>query len=236
MNKKRIFLTVLALVLVCALSIMGTVAYLTNTTETVTNTFVAAGGGQLIDPDGEDNDSESEEDNGFIKLQEHGVTKNDNGQYTLNGEVVQSNEYEIMPGMVIPKDPYITIQGKTETPAYLYVEVINGFGEDVVAADTLKIDIANWLKLDVEDREIYVYTAGGEKAAILTSDITDNLYIIEDNKFTINPELDPTTIPEAGQTLVFNAFLAQASIGEVTDPAEIFTTCFSTSTSAPETP
>lgn len=225
MNKKRTLLTVLAMVLICAMSIMGTVAYLTNTTETVTNTFVAAGGGQLIDPDGGDDDPETV---GAIKLQEHGVTKNDNGQYALNATVGQGNRYEILPGMVIPKDPYITLTGKTDVPAYLYVEVINGFGEDIVQADSLIIDPENWLKLNVTGREIYVYTAGGASAAILTEDIDGNLYIIKDNKFTINPELEEITIADPGETLTFNAYLAQASIGEVTDPAVIFTTCFST--------
>ncbi len=225
MNRKKLLLSVLALVLVCAMSVMGTVAYLTNTTETLTNTFVAAGGGQLIDPDGDD-DKPGTEDDGAIKLQEHGVTLNANGQYALNSTVVQANKYEILPGMVIPKDPYITLTGKTEVPAYLYVEVVNGFGENVVEAGSLKIDAANWLKLNVAGREVYVYTAGGSSAAILTSDIEGELYIIENNCFTIDTQLDPTAIAEPGETLVFNAYLAQASIGEVSDPTSIFTTCF----------
>ena len=52
MNKKRTLLTVVALILVCVLSVMGTLAYLEAKTTTVTNTFVAAGGpGPFIDDD-----------------------------------------------------------------------------------------------------------------------------------------------------------------------------------------
>jgi len=55
MNKKKVFLAVLALILVCSLSVAGTLALLTASqsgNQAVINTFVAAGDGEIIDPDG----------------------------------------------------------------------------------------------------------------------------------------------------------------------------------------
>lgn len=228
--KKRIFLTALALILVCALSIMGTVAFLKDQTNTVTNTFVAAGGGKLID----------EDEGGALILEEHVATKimdeNDptkwTGKYEIKSDAATTKafSYDIMPGTVVHKDPYVTITKKTDTPAYLYIEVINnlGFSTEVDDEETLVIDPANWLQImekTTDGRDIYVYTTDGENPAIVTSDL-NAINIIQNKKFTVNKDTDPTTIPEDGVTLKFQAFLAQASIGEETGAAAIFNACF----------
>ena len=230
MNKKRTLLTVVAMILVCVLSVMGTVAYLTDKTDPVENTFIAAGGGKLI------------EDDGALTLQEHEATKvmDDDewtGKYEIknNAATKTAQTYDVLPGMVIPKDPYVTITKKTDTPAYLYVEVINNLsfstmvtvteGETTKEVDSLDIDSTQWLEINVGgDREVYVYTTDGTNPAIVTSDLGP-VYIIEGNKFTVNGNVDPTQLDE-DETLTFQAFLAQASIGEETDPAAIFNACF----------
>ena len=234
--KKRILLTAVALILVCALSIMGTVAYLQTQTATVPNTFVAAGGGQLIDPDGEDNKSGTDDDGAFI-LKEHEATMVKNGdvwtgQYEIkdDAKVVDALNYDIMPGMVIPKDPYVAIKAKTAVPAYLYIEVINNlsFSTKVNNVETLVIDGEHWIELmDVtgpNSGKVYVYTTDGTKPAIITADVAET-NIIKDNKFTVNENVEPTKL-DADETLKFNAFLAQASIGEETGAAAIFNACF----------
>ena len=233
--KKRILLTAVALILVCALSIMGTVAFLQDQTDTVTNTFVAAGGGKLID----------EDEGGALILEEHMATKimdeNDptkwTGKYKIEDDAttVKAFSYDIMPGTVVHKDPYVTITEKTATPAYLYIEVINNltFSTKVANAageqeETLVIDPDNWLQImekTTDGRDIYVYTTDGENPAIVTSDL-NAINIIQNKKFTVNKDTDPTTIPEDGVTLKFQAFLAQASIGEETGAAAIFNACF----------
>lgn len=224
--KKRILLTAVALILVCALSIMGTVAFLKDTTKTVTNTFVAAGGGKLIEADG------------AFTLQEHEATKVKNGdvwtgkyEIKTDAKVVTALSYDIMPGMVIPKDPYVTITKKTATPAYLYIEVINNLSfstKDDSDAETLVIDPVHWLELagvtGPNGGVVYVYTTDKTSPAIITTDITAT-NIIKDNKFTVNKNVEPTSL-DADETLKFNAFLAQASIGEETGAAAIFNACF----------
>lgn len=234
--KKRILLTAVALILVCALSIMGTVAFLQTQTATVTNTFVASGGGQLIDPDGEDNESGTDDDGAFI-LKEHEATKVKNGDvwtgmYEIkdDAKVVATLSYDIMPGMVIPKDPYVAIKAKTAVPAYLYIEVINNlsFSTKVNDVETLVIDGEHWIELagvtGPSSGKVYVYTTDGIKPAIITADVKET-NIIKDNKFTVNENVEPTQL-DADETLKFNAFLAQASIGEETGAAAIFNACF----------
>lgn len=45
--------------------------------------------------------------------------------YKLTEETVKSNTYELMPGVDIPKDPYVRITGKSPIPAYLFIEVVD---------------------------------------------------------------------------------------------------------------
>ena len=134
--KKRILLTALALILVCALSIMGTVAFLKDQTKTVTNTFIAAGGpGPFVD----EVDGVKQFD-----LKEYEVTQATSGKYTLNNQKeVAENEYKVLPNTTIPKQAFVKLSrtGKTvivdnETttytpaPAYLYLEVVDGLNAE----------------------------------------------------------------------------------------------------------
>ena len=113
--KKKTLLVAVAMVLVCVMSVMGTVAYMQNTTGPVENTFIAAGGGKLAED---------------LTLVEHLVTAKADGEYTYakkDGATItqvssaaeasiaeNGNSYQVMPGMELPKDPTITITGKLQ--------------------------------------------------------------------------------------------------------------------------
>lgn len=245
MNKKRILLTALALILVCALSIMGTVAFLEARTETVTNTFVAAGGpGPFVDEEGE---------NRKFALKEYNVEPSTTGKYVLKnvGEEGQV-EYEevdnitygdVMPGTKLPKKAFVklsrsvyTDDGKTYTPApaYLFIEVIDSLPSDEYEWDVVA---ANWTQLMVDadtalkgpnKGDVYLYT--GPKADATTHAFTtisaydsDNyIDIIADDTINVkNVELSADSV-----TLKFKAFLSQASVGDSDDPVEVFKACF----------
>lgn len=45
--------------------------------------------------------------------------------YKLTEETVTFNTYELMPGVDIPKNPYVRITGKSPIPAYLFIEVVD---------------------------------------------------------------------------------------------------------------
>ena len=103
--------------------------------------------------------------------------------YTLTGETVESNTYSLMPGVDVPKDPYVRITGKTPIPAWLYVEVVDSTNNAIsYTADekwTLLSDI-----IGKHDGTVYYYSEkltqtgdltfyildGGEDALITVSD------------------------------------------------------------------
>ena len=95
---------VLALVMLITATVGGTLAWLGDKTETVTNTFSASG----ID----------------ITLLEHEYLADSN---TLNEEKDPRPEgntnYNMVPGWTIPKDPTVTVLANSE-PCYLFVQVI----------------------------------------------------------------------------------------------------------------
>lgn len=217
MNKKKIFLGIVALMLVCTLSVAGTLAYLTsqaNDGEGVTNTFVAAGGGEMVET---------------FELKEHAVIRQTDGSYILGTadapKDAQSgqygNDYEVLPGVELPKDPYITISGKTEAPAYLYVEIVGAL--DTAIFDWA-VDTDNWTELTgvtgQNGGKVYVY----KNSTIINNETTglETINIIANNKVKVK-NADTASIAEAGITLEFYGYMAQASIGTA---AEAFEECF----------
>ena len=59
-----------------------------------------------------------------VELNESEAVLTESGGYKLNQDnKVLKNSYKVMPGVNIPKDPAITVTGKTGIPSYLFVEV-----------------------------------------------------------------------------------------------------------------
>lgn len=184
MTKKKTLLVVLSVVMVCAVSIMGTLAYLTKTTPAVSNTFVAAGGGEIITPpETPDGDDDPINQSGFF-LYEHKATKQADGTYklatgTTGGALVQSNSYDVLPGNNIPKDPFLKLSGlNSGVQVYMYVEVVDTLG----ASLTYEMDTA-WTKLaDVTGKNggtVYVYNN-----TALSADVA-NAPVLKNNTLTV---------------------------------------------------
>ena len=89
---KKKLMTVLALVLVIAMSVAGTYAYLTSTDEVV-NTFTVG--------------------NVAIKLDE--AAANLDGTLVPNAERVKANSYKLLPGHKYNKDPMVTVLAGSES-------------------------------------------------------------------------------------------------------------------------
>ena len=213
MNKKKSLLVVVALVLVCVMSIMGTVAYMKHNTGAVTNTFIAVGGGKLADG---------------LTLNESPAVKGDDGEYTLNTTAakVQSNDYEAMPGMTLPKDPTITIVKKTAAPAYLYLEQVG----ELPAAYEWSLN-SNWVKVDGltgnNGGTVYVWTENN--SSVITGTDADKTYnIIVNNEITIDDETAGSALvtTDENKTLTFYAYLAQSTVGENSTPKSVYETVF----------
>lgn len=148
-----------------------------------------------------------------FKLFESEAVKQNNGSYLLSDEKVTSNTYTLLPGLDVPKDPQIHIAGKTNIPAYLYVEVVESTN-----FDKAKITYAltgDWQKLDgvagQRGGTVYVYT---EEIA------NGTIQILRDKVITVSDQLPRTT----NVSLDFYAYMAQ--IGDGPDAKTVFTTNF----------
>lgn len=208
MKRKKLIAGIFAMFLLCLIPVSGTFAYLTATAEggPVVNTFVASKA--LIN------------DDGAFLIEEHQAVKQSDGSYTLNEtSVVQANTYELKPGVDVPKDPYVTLTGKNEVPAYLYLKVYDGLNENV----DWYIDSTNWrYTLKSGDYKVYVYAPDLYNPEPLTFDVS-NVNIIQDKTILVEA-VDDLGIAEEGMTLSFEAYLGQVSAG--TTAKEVFTNCF----------
>lgn len=192
--------------LVCCIAVAGTLAVLTMaTTEPVKNTFMAAGKGELA---------------AGLVLKEHQAVQQENDTYTLDkSKEVYANEYKALPGVNLPKDPFIVIDEKTNAPAYLYVEIVNGLGNNGIS---YTVDTTKWTKLDgvtgKNGGDVYVYMNG----TILTDkNAPEGEVYILDGDITVADNL--TLTGDAKVDLTFYGYLAQASVG---DAATAYNTCF----------
>lgn len=223
MNKKKLLLTALALVLVCTVVIAGTLAFLKDTSSEARNTFLAAGGGKLVDdPTDPDNDDplDPTDDNGFSIL-EHEVETDEVGNYTTGDGFSDGNVYEVLPGAELPKDPKVYIKGKTAVPSYLYIEVVDGLADSglVYAIADCWVDTG----LTVDGNKIYVYSGADGAPIVVTEDVL-GVSILKDDKVTVPENEADFTLSDEGLSFNFYGFLAQASAGDTA--AAAFAACF----------
>ena len=114
---KTILLTICCAVLLVCVSVGATVAYLTSTTTEVNNTFTAG--------------------NVAITLDEAKVTYNaETNKYEAANGRTNKNEYNILPGTVVWKDPTITVVKNSEN-CYVRAIVTITYPEDTFEYDWL---------------------------------------------------------------------------------------------------
>lgn len=113
MKKTKIALTLVCAILLVAASVMGTLAYLTATTGTVTNTFTV---GKVSFDVGGGLDEAKVDQYGNKEYKEDGTTLKDR---------VTANTYKLVPGHTYTKDPTVHIGANSEN-AWLFVKVTNG--------------------------------------------------------------------------------------------------------------
>ena len=90
-------------------------------------------------------------DIGTIELLEHQAERNLDGSYSLNDvllpilddpdttgvdEAVLGNTYDILPGLDIPKDPFVKIEKTDNISVYVYVKIHDSIDNDFILADT----------------------------------------------------------------------------------------------------
>ncbi len=134
MKKKALLLVLAAVVLVIG-SVAGTLAYLTATSGTVTNTFTVGAVG--------------------LDLWEHQL----NSDGALGTNKVTKNTYHLVPGGTYLKDPTVVVKGKSE-PCVVFVRVENGLSA-ILDGFTLN---NGWVQPDAAHSDLYKYSTVVQKA------------------------------------------------------------------------
>lgn len=114
---KKAFSLALAVLLVLGCSLGASLAWLTSTTNEVTNTFTVGNVAITLD------EAKVNEQGQFLKE----VTNNDAKSFEVTTDIknaarVQSNKYKLIPGKNYPKDPRITVKAGSEK-CWLFVAV-----------------------------------------------------------------------------------------------------------------
>ena len=167
-------------------------------------------------------------------LQEHEIIRNDDGSYklatkdhTADGEeklTTDSQTYELIPGLDIPKDPHVVITGKTDIPAYLYIEIVESLDSAKInGIDTKLIDytVAScWKAVDTSVKApqhggtVYVYTDGtSEQNPVVLDDKTEGLSkinILEGNTVFVSQHVKSYGT-EGTDGLTFYAYLIEVT-------------------------
>ena len=139
MSKTKKTLTlVLSFVLVIALTIAGTVAYLTSSSGPVTNTFTV----------------------GKVKIELDEAKVDEYGEEVAGADRVEANEYKLIPGHKYTKDPTIHVEEGSEE-CWLAVTVENGL------ADAAEITWeAGWSQVGTSNVWVYAEKVDARTAAV----------------------------------------------------------------------
>lgn len=183
---KKKLTTVLAIVLVVALSVAGTYAYLTAQTDQVKNTFTAAG-------------LASE-----FSLDESKANQQPDGSYTLDVRTrVQENTYSVVPTVTLKKDPTVHVTLEKNVGAYVFLAVDNNLGDGLTAT----IDDTQWIALNK------TYTANGAEWTIYYKQLAGSATPaqVDINVLAGQQIVVGDTVAEDCGNIVFNAYLTQSA-------------------------
>ena len=193
--KKKIAIAVTALTLVASFVVGGSLAWLVDTTDGVTNTFTF----------GDIN----------IELWEHVL--NSDGLTLSDTETSEDQSgFKMIPGNTIEKDPTITVKEDSEA-CWLFVKIVKSPNFDSFM--TYELD-SIWTNLETSDdglTSVYYYN-GTDLNSILSADKDFN--ILANKKVTVNGSVTKETLTAdtfKSPTLTFTAYAVQrdADIAEV---------------------
>ena len=209
--KKKIVSVCLVVCLLATAIIGTTLAYFTDETDVVNNTFTTG--------------------NVTIDLDEAKV--DDDGQALASGERTTGNEYHLYPGKEYDKDPTVHIGANSED-CYVFVKVENGLSGLEVAAgagDTIaeQMTANGWIAVTGTAENpvpagVYVYSTDGSEPAVVSynaeADANNDLVVFE--TFTIDTAETAGTLAEADE-VVITAYAIQAEGMSEKAAAELWT-------------
>lgn len=190
MNAKKIVTAGLALVMVAGISVAGTLAFLTDDTDLVKNTFTVG--------------------NVNITLDEANVDKKD-AEGVDNSSVARdtANTYKLIPGGTYDKDPIVHVTKDSE-PCWVIVDVNNGLREAEEAVEDLGTIAQQITKNGWTEKDGYYYkevTADQLKAV----EEGETLDLTVFTKFAIKGDLEDATYEAlANAEITIKAFAIQS--------------------------
>lgn len=208
---KKIMALMLCAVLLVGATVAGTLAYLTQKTQTVTNTFTV---GKVSLGEDKDGDGTIDDNSGLdeAKVNEYGEKLNEAGNVAGAGDTlakrVTENTYKLIPGRTYVKDPTIHVAAGSEE-CWLFVEVINGIStieaedEDGKNPTSIEGQITKNGWTHIENSNIYYKKA----PAVATTATTADPYVVFDS-FTLDDNADVSTYGNA--KIEVTAFAVQA--------------------------
>ncbi|MBP5269334.1 MAG: hypothetical protein ILO42_00085 [Clostridia bacterium] len=141
-----------------------------------------------------------------IEVKEHQATRNTDGTYTLGTSEVTSNSYMLMPGVDIPKDPFVRVTGYTGMPAYLFVKVESTLPDNVTFAPA-----NGWTALP-DNAGVYYRELG--KNSVPAQGALEIPVLAADNSGNTLTVSDKLVRPGQAYTLSFTAYIAQKVAGQ----------------------
>ena len=143
---------------------------------------------------------------GTITLQEHKAERQNDGSYVLDMTTLvddtnesPQNEYYLLPGLDVPKDPHVIVTKENDMPVYVFVEIVDSLVDNNAITYTVN---STWKKLDdVTGKNhgiVYVYTGNENDAKAVTGNLTE--YILENNTVTVGQELVHGDLTDLGLT------------------------------------
>lgn len=179
---KKTLTVLLALVLVIAMSVAGTMAYLTSTTDTVTNSFTVG--------------------NVAITLDEAKVDVY--GDPVQGAARVKENTYKLIPGHSYTKDPTVHVAAGSED-CWLFVQVVNGISG--LEAGT----VTDGYKTIADQMTANGWTAvsGATNVYAYNTKVSAGNNVVVFNQFKIAGGADVSTVTENTQ-ITIKAYAVQA--------------------------
>jgi len=165
-----------------------------------------------------------------LLLQEREAVKQADGSYKLNETLLplqekKGNTYVLLPGLDIPKDPFVTVENKTPIRAYLYVEVT----DTTNSAITYQM-ASGWEKLEGVTGKVggtvYVYVINGNRVLTNENCPAGAIRILKDDQIQVSQKLLTKDQESTEDILTFRAYLleayqAEGGTGDKT-PADVF--------------
>lgn len=208
-NMKRILVTLVAAVLLMAVTVAGTLAYLQAQTEKVVNTFTY--GNVKFDLKGGLDEA---------LVNDYGQPINNDTDKTVveltAAPRVMKNDYKLIPGHNYTKDPTVHIAAGSE-PCWVFVKVDNGIADIEAEGSTTiaaQMTANKWVQLKVTDKngdEVEVPNVFYYATIVDNLNATAKKDLIVFSSFTLNGTIEENKIDDYTEAqVVIDAYLIQA--------------------------